>query len=154
MRTYVHSAVLVMLVMLCLLCLLFMASSLACTEETEVIYIDEGVACVSVDSDANYSVTVDFPVCLSSSCDTLVKSSCDVQRLFDAAGPEPREHLLIHARATVRSESGSCTADCGQVQVVCELDVSDGAYALEFGDYEGILTVPAPSDGELFCLGE
>ncbi|KIG15131.1 hypothetical protein DB30_05831 [Enhygromyxa salina] len=133
--------------------LVLIASSLGCTEPIETIYVNEGVACVSVENGTDYIVTVDFPVCLSSSCDTLVKSSCDVQILFDAAGPEPRKHLLIHARATVRSESGSCTADCGLVQEVCELNVSDGDYTLVFGDHEGILTVPAVPGDEPLCLG-
>jgi hypothetical protein len=125
---------------------LALACTLACTSTSETTYVDVGRACVDGAADEPHSVEVDFHVCLSSSCDAVVESMCEVT----LAGTQ----LTISATATVSSSGGACTADCGQLIVNCETDpLPAGEYELVFGDLQGTLTVPAAS-AEPTCLGE
>jgi hypothetical protein len=119
---------------------------LACNGTSETTFIDVGRACVSGAADEPQSVEVDFHVCLSSSCDSVVESMCETT----LSGTQ----LTINATATVSSSSGACTADCGQLLVTCETDpLPAGDYELVFGELQGTLTVPAAST-EPTCLGE
>lgn len=121
---------------------------LACNGgETETTYTDVGRACLSGEPDTAHSVEIDFHVCLSSSCDSLVESMCEAT----LSGSE----LTITATATVASKHGACTADCGQVLVTCETDpLPAGTYDVIYGDQQGTLTVPAAVVGESTCFGE
>jgi hypothetical protein len=122
------------------------AGTLACDRTTETTHVDVGRACISGAADEPHSVEVDFHVCLSSSCDSVVESMCETT----LSGTE----LTINATATVSSSSGACTADCGQLLVTCETDpLPAGDYELVFGELQGTLTVPAAST-EPTCLGE
>jgi hypothetical protein len=119
---------------------------LACNGETENTYTDVGQVCLSGDPDAAHSVEIDFYVCMSSSCDSLVESSCEAT----LSGTE----LTITATATVASKGGACTADCQQLLVSCETDpLPAGTYDLIYGDQQGTLTVPAATAGEPTCVG-
>lgn len=123
-----------------------LASTLACTSTSETTYVDVGRACISGAADEPHSVEVDFYVCLSSSCDSVVESMCETS----LSGTE----LTISATATISSSSGACTADCGQTLVTCETDpLPAGEYQLVYGDVEGTLTVPAAT-AEPTCIGE
>lgn len=123
-----------------------LASTLACDRTTETTYVDVGRACVSGAADEPHSVEVDFHVCLSSSCDSVVESMCEAT----LSGTE----LTISATATISSSSGACTADCGQTLVTCETDpLPAGEYQLVYGDLQGTLTVAAVS-AEPTCIGE
>lgn len=70
------------------------------------------VASACLNGDA---LTVDFGVCLSSSCDTLVASVCEVTGTADA--------LLVSGEATIDSLSGdlACTDDCNPATATCTL---------------------------------
>jgi hypothetical protein len=119
---------------------------LACNTTSETTYVDVGRACVSGAADEPHSVEVDFHLCLSSSCDSVVESMCETT----LSGTQ----LTINATATISSSSGACTADCGQVLVTCETDpLPAGDYELVFGDLQGTLTVPVAA-AEPTCLGE
>jgi hypothetical protein len=129
-----------------ILALSLSASTLGCDRTTETTYVDVGRACISGAADEPHSVEVDFHVCLSSSCDSVVESMCEAS----LSGTE----LTINATATVSSSSGACTADCQQLLVTCETDpLPAGDYELNFGDLQGTLTVPAAT-AEPTCLGE
>ena len=69
---------------------------------------DEGTACVD-----GTDVTVDFGACLSSSCDTLVSSSCTATLEGSV--------VTVHAEAVIESHGTECTADCGMVVTHCDL---------------------------------
>jgi hypothetical protein len=123
-----------------------LVSTLGCTSTSETTYVDVGRACVDGVADEAHNVEVDFHVCLSSSCDSVVESMCEAT----LSGTE----LTISATATVSSSGGACTADCGQLIVSCETDpLPAGEYQLIFGNLEGTLTVPAAT-AEPTCLGE
>jgi hypothetical protein len=123
-----------------------LASTLGCTSTSETTYVDVGRACVDGAVDEPHTVEVDFHVCLSSSCDSVVESMCEAT----LSGTE----LTISATATVSSSSGACTADCGQLIVNCETDpLPAGEYQLIFGNLQGTLTVPAAT-AEPTCLGD
>ncbi|PRQ05712.1 hypothetical protein [Enhygromyxa salina] len=122
-------------------------TSVGCTQETETTFTDEGSACISGEPDAAQTVTVDFQTCLSSSCDTLLESSCTAE----LDGTE----LTITATATVSSKSGACTADCGLAQATCETPpLPAGSYDVVYGQEQGTLVVPAVTGGESTCIGE
>jgi hypothetical protein len=123
-----------------------LVGTLACNSTTETTYVDVGRACVSGAADEPHSVEVDFYVCLSSSCDSVVESMCETT----LSGTE----LTINATATVSTSSGACTADCQQLLVTCETDpLPAGNYELVFGDLQSTLTVPAAT-ADPTCLGE
>jgi hypothetical protein len=122
---------------------------LACNGgETEVTYTDVGSVCLSGEPDAVHTVEIDFGVCMSSSCDSVVESVCEVA----LSGTE----LTITATATVASKHGTCTADCGQLLVSCESEaLPAGTYDVTYGDQQGTLTVDAASGGaEPTCFGQ
>src|SRR5262249_50398140 len=118
---------------------------LACNGE-DTTYDDVGSVCIDGNAGASHSVEVDFGVCLSSSCDTVVESMCDVS----VAGTD----LTITASATVNRKGGACTEDCGALTVDCETDpLPAGNYSVVYGDVMGTLVVPAATS-EPTCFGE
>lgn len=91
--------------------LLFLAF-FACVPEPKVVtevLTDEGTVCLNDSGLAE----VTFPGCLSSSCDTVVESSCTVDFADGVA--------TVHASVTIEREQGACTADCGFIQVTCDV---------------------------------
>lgn len=69
---------------------------------------DEGVVCLTGDE-----AVVQFPGCLSSSCDTLTSATCTATLDGD--------DVEIHAEAVIESQGRECTADCGFITASCEL---------------------------------
>lgn len=128
-----------------LLALTLGASALGCGEsETETSYVDVGTACISGEPDASHTVTVDFETCLSSSCDTLLESTCSAELVGN--------ELKITAEATVLSKtSGPCTLDCGRAEATCETPpLPAGDYELVYGESTRTVSVPA-DPGEPAC---
>jgi hypothetical protein len=123
----------------------------ACTGERgpqeEVDHVDVGSACVTGEQDAAHTVSVDFGLCLSSSCDELLEASCTTT--LDGST------LTVEATATVRSKSGrlvSCTADCGLVTTECQTPpLASGSYTMVYGEESVELTVPGTDET---CAGE
>lgn len=73
---------------------------------------DQGTVCLS-----DGMVQVNFPGCLSSSCDTVVESSCTATY---AEGV-----VTVHAHVTVEREGQICTEDCGAITATCEMPAVD-----------------------------
>jgi hypothetical protein len=126
-----------------------LVSTLACNGNTttEETFVDVGRACISGAADEPHSIEVDFPTCLSSSCDSVVESMCEAT----LSGTQ----LTINATATISMiRPGPCTLDCQPVLVTCETDpLPAGSYDLVFGDVQGTLTVPAAT-ADPTCIGE
>lgn len=81
----------------------------ACADPiTTTTITDEGTACVDGDT-----ITIAFPGCLSSSCDTLTSATCTATLDGD--------DVEIHAEAVIESQGRECTADCGFITASCEL---------------------------------
>lgn len=92
------------------------------TPVTSVDLEDVGSACIS-----DGEVLVDFNQCLSSSCDTLVDAQCTA--VLDGTT------LTVTATATIESEAGDCTADCGFATVSCDLPAgADAATEIVYGE--------------------
>lgn len=93
---------------------------------TEIV--DDGTFCIGEFGD--YSV--DFDVCLSSSCDTLVAAECTGELNADGTV------LTLTSYARIESEGETCSADCGQVIAVCSLPTisSTDGLTVVFGDQE------------------
>ena len=73
------------------------------------------------------TVTVEFDLCLSSSCDTLMESSCEFTRDGD--------ELTLTGLALVESQTkGACTSDCGRVSAQCTQELDNGTYLLRAGE--------------------
>jgi hypothetical protein len=94
---------------------------------TEHEVTDIASACVDGDQ-----VAVRLATCLSSSCDTLLASAC--------AATLDGDTVTVTAAATIRSEGGDCTADCGLVEVRCPLpDGAEAATTLAWGDQQAAI---------------
>jgi hypothetical protein len=71
----------------------------------------------------NLAVEIDFGICLSSSCDTLIETSCD----SEVVGSE----IKLSGRALVESKTrGACTDDCGSAGSQCNLELDPGTYLI------------------------
>jgi hypothetical protein len=114
---------------------------------SETTYTDQGTVCLAGTPGGSHSVEVDFGVCMSSSCDSVVESSCNTT----LSGTD----LTITATATVEHKGGACTADCGALTVECETQpLPAGNYNLVYGTVEGTLTIPPINPDEPSCFGE
>lgn len=72
-------------------------------------------------------VSVVVNACLSSSCDTLVASSCGATEVDGV--------LQLEATATIESKGNNCTADCVGVEATCTIPVEEGeVYVLRDDD--------------------
>jgi hypothetical protein len=92
-----------------LLALLFSA----CADPITTTTLDDvGAAC----SDGA-EITVTFPGCLSSSCDTLTEATCEAT--LDGTT------IRVTGHAVITSQGNECTADCGTISATCALP--DGA---------------------------
>lgn len=105
-----------------------------------------GPLCVATAADGNtISVRAWSGYCLSSSCDTVVESGCQITR--------DGSRLVVEGRATVRSESGACTTDCGMFANECQLaDVAPGTYDVVLGNGSEKVVLPTP--GVALFLGD
>lgn len=90
-------------------------------------------------------MTVTFNTCLSSSCDTLTDKNCSVSLDGD--------EVVVESSATIESEGGACTDDCGRATVTCDSpDLETGEYTLIHGDASRSFHLPSAS--ESICTGE
>lgn len=81
---------------------------------------------------------VEFDTCLSSSCDTLVESSCEAS-VADGV-------IEVSGVATIDAQvSGACTLDCGIVEAQCQLEVDNGTYTVRSGDLQFEYEVGTPA---------
>lgn len=133
----------------------------ACEPAEAKSHIDVGQACVSPADDASsffrgcepaelsatgeLSIVVDFGLCLSSSCDTLRRATCETTRDGSV--------ITVTARADVVSDnSGGCTDDCGSANARCDLGaLPDGTYELHYGDASVLFEVPSTTSAR--CAG-
>lgn len=133
----------------------------ACQSKDAATHRDVGSACVALESSepvffdqcqsqelaagSALRIDVDFALCLSSSCDRLVRADCEVTRDGTV--------ITVTARADVESEvGGSCTDDCGSVNASCTLgELPEGSYELRYGD--ATLTFDVPSTTSVRCAG-
>lgn len=108
----------------------------ACADDVEE-HIDTGRACLLGDPGQAHEVTIDFDLCLSSSCEEVVESSCTAT--LDGST------VTIEAEVTVRSKTrGSCTLDCNSPVVTCQTPpLAEGMYTLVYGEDQVPLTVLA-----------
>jgi hypothetical protein len=133
----------------------------ACQPEKAKSHIDVGKACVSpADDDSSVfhscspaelsttgelSIVVDFGLCLSSSCDTLRRATCEATREGSV--------ISVTARADVVSDnSGGCTDDCGSASARCDLGaLPEGTYELRYGEASALVEVPSMTSAR--CAG-
>ncbi len=94
------------------------------------------VQSVCVDGD---EIVATMAGCLSSSCDTLVDTTCSVSRSEGV--------ITLTPSATVESQGDECTADCGIIEVRCSLpaDAAQGDILQSGGDDGG------PTIGDAAC---
>ncbi|HND32240.1 MAG TPA: hypothetical protein PLA94_19690 [Myxococcota bacterium] len=89
---------------------------------------DQGTVCLN-----DGMIQVNFPGCLSSSCDTVVESSCSATYADGV--------VTVHASVTVEREGDICTDDCGAITATCELpavDNPDSDLFLYAGEYSSL----------------
>jgi hypothetical protein len=107
-----------------------------------VDHADVGTACVSGSVDQPHEVTVDFGICLSSSCDTLVAASCTVEQ----SGVD----LKVSGKATVTSDAGPdgiCTTDCRRAAATCSVPaLAAGTYTLSYAGKQIEFAVPVGAE--------
>jgi hypothetical protein len=109
-------------------------------------HADVGTACVSGSADQPHEVTVDFGLCMSSSCDELVSASCTVER--------SETELKVSGKASVRRTAGPdtiCTTDCRSVATKCSAPaLAAGNYKLSYAGKQSEFVVPL---GDKACAG-
>jgi hypothetical protein len=109
-----------------------------CSGTERSVLTDVGSVCLSSTASGGLSVRVEFPGCLSSSCDREISARCDVSR----SGSE----LRIESESVVESKTGTrdCTDDCRIVVTTCVLEpVEAGEYRVVHGRDEGSVRLPA-----------
>ena len=89
--------------------------SLDTGDVTTKMFADEGQLCLrSTQTDSaseRLLVTVVFPTCLSSSCDTPTAMQCAVELQGD--------RIKVTSSASVQTRGDQCTADCGFLHTQC-----------------------------------
>jgi hypothetical protein len=117
-----------------LLHLSVLCSALACSEGDDgtrkhrTTLENEGGLCLRSSTDETLAVTLVFPACLSSSCDRVISTSCQVT----ASGTE----LVISGKAqTETTGAEACTADCGSLVARCTSAgaIPPGPYTVKLG---------------------
>lgn len=112
-------------------------------ERTE--YANEGEVCLKIAEDGRLQARVNFRVCLSSSCDRALETSC-------ALGVSDGKIVVTSQGASETTGESSCTDDCGGLSAECRTDgaVSAGSYELSHGQDEAT----AELGSEEFCFGD
>jgi hypothetical protein len=81
------------------------------------------------------NVAVQFPICLSSSCDTNRKAECTVANMDGV--------LQVTSMGSYLSHSGTCTSDCGSLIARCPtLALPEGTTTFKHGLTTLTLTLP------------
>ena len=84
------------------------------------------------------ALNVEFNTCLSSSCDTLVDSSCEASVEGDV--------IEVSGLASIDAQvNGACTLDCGLATASCQLEVANGTYTIRSGDVEFSYEIGTPA---------
>lgn len=104
----------------------------ACDDDEVREYEDEGTVCLRPSADT-LQVRIEFPTCVSSSCDTVLEKSCSAELEGNV--------LTFHAFTKIEGSTGECTADCGLVTADCSLPMPPpGNHLIHFGTNEGLTT--------------
>lgn len=111
------------------------------TETSEVETLEQ--ICVEseavVDGEATLNFDVGFAACMSSSCDSLQESSCEVE-LVDGT-------LVVTGVAVIESQlGGACTDDCQTPEAGCSITVPEGTYVVSGVEEDFEYTVGAAQD--------
>ncbi|MCA9569132.1 MAG: hypothetical protein KC656_14890 [Myxococcales bacterium] len=83
---------------------------LACGGPTLTELEDVGLFCRDT---TDGELVVDFGVCLSSSCDTLLEATCSGELVGD--------ELVVTATVRYETDGDECTDDCGRARAECRL---------------------------------
>jgi hypothetical protein len=135
-----------------------LALLVSCNDASRQTYRDRGTACLApgdetafsdcservIPDDVPFRVSVDFGVCLSSSCDRELHAACRASRSGNV--------VTITAEATVEFEQGTCTLDCNSLSTECELEpLPAGSYEVRYGEASSSITVPSTT--AMGCVG-
>jgi hypothetical protein len=109
--------------------LILLASAAACSSRPHVRtdFDDTGKVCLRLHG-SKLEVQVDFPTCLSSSCDRALETSCKVDVTGSAL-------TLTSHGASETTGATECTDDCGTLSATCSSGgaVPPGTYTLTHG---------------------
>jgi hypothetical protein len=125
-------------------------STLACSEGDDgtrrhrTTLENEGGLCLRSSNDETLAVTLVFPACLSSSCDRVISTSCQVT-------PSGTELVISGKAETVTTGADACTADCGSLvaRYTSAEAIPPGSYTVKLGTDSADITL-AQSPVELF----
>ncbi len=110
--------------------LLSLLTAMSCAEANTVTALNS--ACIwSVDDEV--LVEVKFRDCLSSSCDTLEETSCELTREDDV--------ITVTGEAVISTKKiglSPCTLDCERPEATCSLKVPPGEYTVR-GAYDDVV---------------
>jgi hypothetical protein len=115
---------------------LFGLLCIACEDPVREGLADTGPLCLYTRADGALQVVVQFPVCLSSTCDRPVSENCSVER----SGNELRVSSRLVWEASLAED---CTADCLVRVASCVLpEVEAGSYTVSHGAESAIVSLP------------
>lgn len=125
--------------------------SLGCDGGDEVTVSDQGNVCVlaqdeaardpfncaklDFSADSPLTFSVDFGICLSSSCDSEARASC-------RASVEG-SIVTVSAEGSYHHEGDECTEDCGSLRASCELELGEGDYEIRYAGKSMSWTLPS-----------
>jgi hypothetical protein len=121
--------------------LLQLALGIAACGGSEIYsFMNEGMVCLASNSDGTLDAAVVFPTCLSSTCDTVLGTSC-------AIGVADSEIVMESSGSYASPKRGDCSADCKPLIAYCTSPepVPPGEYAVVHGEDRGAVTVPTPA---------
>ncbi len=104
-------------------------------EPSMTVYEDRGKVCIESEDDGAVRVLVEFPTCLSSSCDQVKERTCSVA--------VTSEMINITSRGVVEHRGTDCTSDCGIFTTECRSEaVEAGTYSIVHGEDSAGVTLP------------
>ena len=100
-------------------------------------FMNEGMVCLASSSNGMLDAAVVFPPCLSSTCDTVLGTSCTMS----VTGSE----VVMESSGSYASpRRGDCSADCRPLLAYCTSPepLPPGQYEVVHGEDRGAVTVP------------
>ena len=123
-----------------LILFLFALGIAACGGSEIHSFMNEGTVCLASNSDGTLDAAVVFPTCLSSTCDTVLGTSC-------AISVADSEIVMESSGSYASPTRGACSVDCQTLTARCTSPepVPPGEYEVVHGEDRGAVTVPTPA---------
>jgi hypothetical protein len=120
-------------------CTLLSFALIACGGSDIYSFTNEGTIFLESNPDGTLEAGVVFPACLSSTCDTVLETRCDIS-------VDGSNIVMTSYGSYATPKYGSCSSDCRLLIAYCASadPLAPGVYDLVHGDNQGSVTLPTP----------